>query len=363
MLRKVFAAVLFGILSLSCTTAGERTAPSPPAARCSAARTLEAPFRCHFFELDKAAYVYPLGQLNGGHHEAQALALSLIQIKAGSRMAVFAPADMALVRYAHYRFGTDAPEWTLIFRVDDRLSIRFGALREPSRKIVGATSSLPAATSAEFAPERPVRVRAGEVIAFTTGTRRAHNWDIWVYDRNAENRFARPERYRANELGDRLRQAVCPYDLLAPDLRKQAYALLGVTRPGETGDCGNASRDVPGTLAGQWHFDPDPSHGVVSGEDGPWATPLAIYASLTGNIIIHEMAGKRWRIAPDDRTHKDPARVNGSHCYELTDAWDRGRNGYVYFKLHSATTLRVAHGATGACPDQFAVSGACSYYR
>ena len=56
MLRKVFAAVLFGILSLSCTTAGERTAPSPPAARCSAARTLEAPFRCHFFELDKAAY-------------------------------------------------------------------------------------------------------------------------------------------------------------------------------------------------------------------------------------------------------------------------------------------------------------------
>jgi hypothetical protein len=64
MLRKVFAAVLFGILSLSCTTAGERTAPSPPAARCSAARTLEAPFRCHFFELDKAAYVYPL---NGSH--------------------------------------------------------------------------------------------------------------------------------------------------------------------------------------------------------------------------------------------------------------------------------------------------------
>ena len=368
MFRKIFAAGLLGFLALSGAMAGERDAAAPPQARCSEVRAPEAPFRCHFFELDKAAYVCPLGQLNGGHREALALGLSLVQIKpsvieAGGRMAVFAPADMALVRYAHYRFGADAPEWTLVFRVDDRLSITFGALREPSRKIIDATSRVPAATSAEFPLRRPVRVRAGEIIAFTTGTSRAHNWDIWVYDRDARNRFARPERYRANELGVRLRQAVCPYDLLAPDLRTEAYALLGVTGPGETDDCGNASRDVPGTLAGQWHLDADPSHGVVSGKDGVWATPLAVYERLTGSVDIHGVAGKRWRIKPGDRTHKDPARVTGSHCFELREPWRGDQDGYVYFKLLSETKLSVAHAATGTCPDGFPVAGARSYFR
>ena len=155
MFRKIFAAGLLGFLALSGAMAGERDAAAPPQARCSEVRAPEAPFRCHFFELDKVAYVYPLGQLNGGHREALALGLSLVQIKpsvieAGGRVAVFAPADMALVRYAHYRFGADAPEWTLVFRVDDRLSITFGALREPPRKIIDATARVPAATPAEF---------------------------------------------------------------------------------------------------------------------------------------------------------------------------------------------------------------------
>jgi|GEM_PF-1435955 hypothetical protein len=325
-------------------------------------------FTAHFFDRDKIRLIYPLGQLNGGHHEAEALGLSLIWIEpsvieAGDRLTVYAPADMQLERYSYGHFGSEPPTWTMVFRVNDRIKIRMSAISEAVPRIMDATTNEPAPNTAEHEPSIPVFLEAGEVIGYTTGTSKAHNWDIWVYDSERSNQYANQSRYEANYLGDRMRTAVCPYDFFDEAMGAEYIALLGLDEPGQTTECGNTSRDVPGSLSGQWHFNPDYTTGVEIAQDGSYATPLAIFKNLSNEIVIYQIDGQEFRITTDNTTHSDPAEITDCHCYQLVSRWDQSAAGYAYFELISEDDMKVYYSPSGQCPNNPPTTVGKTYYR
>ncbi len=326
-------------------------------------------FTSHLFELDKISHIYPLGQLNGGHFEAASLALSLIQIKpsvieAGDKVAVYAPADMSLELYG-YGYGPvgDQAVWILDFKFNEQVSIRYSSVTEVVQAITDVTTSTPNETSEGFPPSSPLSFNAGNLIGYTTGTVQANNWDIWVYDKDHQNTFARPSRYEVDELGDRLKTAVCPYSFLNDTMKAEVQALYGINGPGETIECGTASRDVVGTLAGQWHFDSDPTQGVRISEEGNYASPLAVFNNLNDEVIIHSVNSTRYQIPTSNPTYKKPEDIVGSHCYDLSNPQFGIIQGYIYFNVLSDIEVQVFFSATGICPDNFPTSGFKAFYR
>ena len=326
-------------------------------------------FTSHMFELDKVSHIYPLGQLNGGHYEAEALALSLIQIKpsvieAGDKVAVYAPADMSLELWG-YGYGPvgDQAVWILDFKFNEQVSIRYSSVTEVVQAITEVSTSTPNETSAGFPPSSPLSFNAGDLIGYTTGTTQANNWDIWVYDQEHTNSFAQALRYEAEQLGARLRTAICPYSFLKDSMKAEVRALYGLNGPGETIECGSASRDVVGTLAGQWHFDSDPAQGVTVSEEGDYASPFAIFNSLNDEVIIHSVNNTRYQVTSSNPSYKKPEDITGSHCYDLSNQQFGITQGYIYFNLVSDIEMQVLFSATGICPENFPDSGFRSYYR
>jgi hypothetical protein len=320
------------------------------------------------FQLDKINNIYPLGQLNGGYEESTGLSQATIQLKqdvidAEDMVTIYAPADMQLHSYAFWQFGEDPSFWTLIFTVSDKITLRIGVVSDVVQKIKDATTDTPLPTSAEFEPSVPVNFSAGDVIAYTAGTTQAHNWDIFVFDAENENQFARQERYTSDVLGMRMVTAVCPWDLYSDEMKQPYYDLLGLSAPGQTNDCGNASRDVTGTLAGQWHFNPDASTGIETSRDGAYTTPFALYLNLDSEVVVNVINATGFRLAVDNPTWIDPAEIIDEHCYELIGSMDRSVQGYLFLQLISSDEMRMSYSATGGCPDSFPEAGSKTYYR
>jgi len=241
-------------------------------------------------------------------------------IDGGEELEIYAPVSMTLNAYAYYQFGSDNPEWALVFTVNSEITIRMTHITEVVSKIIDGTTTIPQNSSAEYPPSKTVTFAAGEQIGATTGTSQAHNWNIYVYDTRNENQYAQQERYLADYLGERLRNGVCPFDYYDSEMMSEYYALLGASAPGQSSTCGTVSRDVAGTLAGQWHFNPDPGMGVLPPAlDGVYASPLAIYTTSDGKVNIYTIDLKRQEISSDHPTYKDPEAITTTHCYELTD--------------------------------------------
>lgn len=382
-LSQVLVSAVLGALTWGCSpsiaqdtaTVAPNTslAPSDPITptvdQTLATQDVSAPlFTEHLFELDKVDRIYPLGQLNGGYHESSGLGVSLIWIKpdvisAGDRLTIYAPADIKLEQYAFYQMGSEPSAWTLIFRVNDRITIRMSVVSEAVPKIMEATTDTPAPTSAEHEPTTRVLLKAGEVIGYTSGSSQAHNWDIWVYDSEHSNQFANPSRYEANYLGERMRTAVCPYDFFDEQMRAEYVELFGGDMAGQTTDCGNASRDVPGSLAGQWYMDADSASGVEIHEDFPYASPLALYENLSREVIIFQVGGQEFRLKADNPTHRDPAEISDRHCYQLFSREDQSPAGYAFFELVSRDEMKLFYSPSGTCPNSPPSSSGQSYYR
>ncbi len=321
-------------------------------------------FTSRIFEPTKVNSIIPLGELNGGYIESQTINGITINIKTDAQrnaepIEVYAPVDMTLEDYSYFADGTNAPQWHLGFRISESVKLSFDHISEATEIIKSVTP--PTVNSAYVSPTRRLAFRAGDLVAKTSGTNEAHNWNIYLRDESKTNTFVNQERY--DKLKDRYSfvNAACPFDYYEENIRQEFLALMGHYKAGESKNCGSNSRDVKGSIAGMWHLTQD---GVQEAYDGQYASPFSIYKTSANELILYEINRKRYIIGEKNQTYKDPALVTDSHCYNLTQyGHEVSTNGYAYFKVLSDTKMQLSYKSTGACPATFPENSTMIYYR
>ncbi|MCH7492827.1 hypothetical protein IID19_04575 [Patescibacteria group bacterium] len=327
-------------------------------------------FTKDMFDVNQVSHITPLGELNGGYIESQTLSGVMINLRLDSNrnadfIDIFAPTDMSLESYAYTDFGgTGDADWSLTFNIAQGVTMIIHHVREAGEKITSATTTTPnTADSHTTNVSPPIAFEAGEYIGRTDGTALAHNWNIYVYDNNTNNKFAKQERYKVNEAGDRMRTATCVFSYYPEDLRKAYEVLYGYSFAGQSATCGQVARDVPGTIAGLWYFSDTPSEGIVQDKDGVYTTPLALYTVSDDTVIIHEVDGRRLDIAPQNNSYIKPSNIITEHCYTLVTNFDNTPAGWAYFKLVDDDTMQLAYNDSGSCPSTFPDDNSKTYYR
>ena len=313
------------------------------------------------FDPKLVSHITPLGELNGGYDEAQTIAGVMINLKTkavegGKEIEVRAPTDMTLEKYAYYKSPNDGQEgWVLIFRISPEIELKIDHITSVPKIIVDATTSVPKQTSAEEYVKNKLLFKAGDIIAYTSGTSLAHNWNIYLADTRQTNNFINTERYSVDGAGNKMLRSRCPFDFYQDEMKQKFVDLMGYNKAGQSTNCGSVSKDVAGTLSGMWHFSADTKTGTRTQIDGVYASPLSVFKNSAGEIIIHQVDNRRLDIEPNDKTNKDPKQVTGEHCYQST-------SGYAYFKLISPQEMKFAY-SSGSCPQKFPEELAKTYYR
>ena len=197
----------------------------------------------------------------------------------------------------------------------------------------------------------PVKFEAGEQIGwFLIG---GDSMDFGLFNTEHVNEFINQGRYKFFQ---QPLHADCPYDYFQESLRSQYYALFGT--PWFTmfpdSHCGTASRDLAGTIAGQWFHEPWPPSGVDPDEaqDGG-EMAVAIGTHRDGEVAI---GGPSFhlKIKTNDTTYADPTTVTTQHCYSYG-----GQS--VFLKVMSDDRLAVAI-LPSECPDSMP-DEYTTYYR
>ena len=322
----------------------------------------EIKFTHEIFDPELVSHITPLGELNGGYEEAQAVAGIMVNLKqdavaGGNEIEVRAPTGMTLESYAYYKSPNDGQlTWTLIFRISPEVRIKFDHITRTTQELVDSTTTMPKDTSAEQYPKLSVSLKAGDIFAYTSGTPNAHNWNIYLTDTRQKNGFINSKRYSSDYAGQRMLTARCPFDFYPDDMKAEFLALMGYSIAGQSQTCGSVSRDVDGTISGMWHFSSNYLTGKPEQLDGVYASPLSIIKNSAGEITIDQVNNMRLDIQPGSMAFKDPAEVTGEHCYQL-------ENGYAYFKMVSPQEMKFAYGSSGNCPSSFPDAGSKIYYR
>ena len=257
---------------------------------------------------------------------------------------VYAPVDSKLTSAAYYvqpmqdESGDwiEVPQYLLRFAVSCEVTYKFDHLDRLVDKLAAVAPAPPSASSHTSEIRPPVALKAGELIGYTSGTIVAHNWDFGVYNASNSNPFVNQARYEttANLAGSLY--ADCPYDYFQDALRKQFYALL----PNE--DCGSASRDELGTIAGTWFAERNLNPVRV----GPKLVIGRTWV-LGGEFVVIRGESAEIRVFPGQKTFADPAEITTQHCYQTS----QGPPRFVYLELRSELELAVAFGE-GTCPTE-----------
>jgi hypothetical protein len=321
-------------------------------------------FTAHMFELEKVNYIVPLGELEGGWEEMEVNNMALVHIKREGDygtpsllMEVYAPTDITLTSYSYYSYGDNPSTWTLIFEINSDITLKLSALTDVVDKIKNTVGT--EFTSGEINLQTSLSFTPGEKVGYAGGSADVTNWDVLCYDKNHENQYVNQERYQATYLGERYLTAVCAFNFYPDEIKQDYIDLMGFGAPGLVSDCGNASRDVAGTLSGIWWLSID---GTDIEEQDVFTSPLMIYSNSAGGTSLGYVNKKRYKIRSDNPTNKDPATITTEHCYKLLSAWDGSTDGYAYFKIISDTEMHLATGTSGSCPSMFP-DDYMTYYR
>ncbi|MDP3993072.1 MAG: hypothetical protein Q8Q05_02580 [bacterium] len=356
----VFAAVIIWVASDRAAPINNSATNNTP--EVTKPGTVKTEFTAQIFDPSLISHITPLGELNGGYDEAQAISGIMVWNKAeavsGSKMIdVYAPTAMTLESYSYHTNPDGNADWTLIFRLNKNVTLKYDHITQAVEKIVAATTSTPKNNSAEDYPKTQISFAPGELIAKTSGTKQAKNWNIYMYDTAQKNKFVNQARYEKSQIGQRLISGVCPFDYYESATATSYLALMGATKAGQTTACGNVSKDVAGTLSGMWHFDNKDGE-LREAQDGNFASPLSVYKNSAGQVIIDQLNNRR----SDIEQGTDPAKVTDSQCYGLVNDQVRAA-GYAYFNLVSPTEMQLAYSSSGFCPVSFPGTDAKTYYR
>jgi len=326
--------------------------------------TQEVTFTEHLFELDKARFIVPLGELEGGWEEMEVNNMALVHIQRegdypapAMTMEVYAPTEMSLITYSYYSYHGSPLIWTLIFEINADITLRLSALTDVSDTIKNTVGT--EYTIGEITLATPLSFTPGELIGYAGGSAEVTNWDILLYDKTHENQYVNQERYQGTNMGERYLTAICPFKFYPDEMQQEYINLFGFEEAGQTTDCGCASRDVEGTLSGIWWISPEGTD--IEGKE-MITSPLFIYSNSAGGTSLGYVNNKRYKIRAENPTNKDPATITDKHCYTLISAWDGSSEGYAYFKIISNTEMQLATSTNGECPSTFPTEYT-TYYR
>lgn len=326
----------------------------------------EVNFTTHMFDTKTVTHITPLGELNGGYHEAQAIESVMINLKENSngsadRVNIYAPTDMSLMEYSYHDIeGEDDPNWMLTFEVGQRYVMTLWHIEMPSEKIVEATTDTPKSDSRAVRVDGELTVSEGELIAYTRGTKQGHNWNIILIDYGHVNEFVNEARYKNTDMGRRLVGGICPFSLYPEDMKSTYLSLMGYSEAGQSDDCGSVSSDVEGTLSGTWFL--DEGNTFEAKRDGDYVSPLSIHMTSANSVVIDQFDGEQFEIASGSPTFKKPSEITDEHCYKLVDIEYGRAAGWAYFQLISSTEMRVKYSSSGSCPSSYP-GGGMTYYR
>lgn len=174
-------------------------------------------FTNDFTEVDKIKSVEPTIITPGNSRHRAWLNISF------GKVAVYAPVDSELVSGV-YKNARGAIDYDLHFQVSCEIWYLINHVTEPVDKIKNAFPKTPQTDTRTNAPlKEPIRVRAGELLGYTTGTPLAHNFDFGVFDLNHLN-----EGLPADEGSKYGKEAnfICPFDVLPKDLNEKYYSKI-----------------------------------------------------------------------------------------------------------------------------------------
>lgn len=171
-------------------------------------------FTNDFTEVDKIKSVEPTIITPGNsRHRAW------LNISAG-KVAVYAPVDSELVNGV-YKNARGALDYDLHFQVSCEIWYLINHVTEPVDKIKKAFPKTPQTDTRTNAPlKEPVKVKAGELLGYTTGTPLAHNFDFGVFDLNHFNEDLPAD--EGSKYGKEL-NFICPFDVLPQEIKAAYY--------------------------------------------------------------------------------------------------------------------------------------------
>ena len=323
----------------------------------------------HITDLDLIRVIVPSGSIGAGN---EIVGRTYFHVRddiraADERVPVRLPADAQLVAISYYQMSDDPDypaDYAMTFRLTDDVTFGFAHVKEVVDRISAVAPAEPSTTtSAQQYLEEPLAFVAGELIGHFYRSPTA--FDFFFENRACPNTYVNQARYEADYNGNALYQ-VCPYQFFIDELRTEYYALFGGTNEPVEGvvECRGTSRDVEGTLSGTWFLDPDWSNGTARDNDGDHRWRLDIAIELDGEIKIGDLGGRLLRIHDDNSSHVDPETVVSDHCYQLWQTpSEQVPMGYALFNNIGDTTMEVAYGADGLCPESFPSEGFATYYR
>ncbi|OGG81113.1 hypothetical protein A3H77_01495 [Candidatus Kaiserbacteria bacterium RIFCSPLOWO2_02_FULL_56_11] len=177
-------------------------------------------FTNHITDLSKVDYIVPPPTMGTG----PSLKTHSYIGTDHTRVPVYAPAALTLDNGS---FFIDGP-YLIEFRVSCEVKIRFGHITEPIAAIKNLFPSEPKSDSRTEALT-PLTFAAGDLIAYTTGTNMAGNWDFGVYNSQVENRYIDNPDWNDSAT---YTSAVCPFDYFTPNLRSAYAAKFNATALG-----------------------------------------------------------------------------------------------------------------------------------
>lgn len=177
-------------------------------------------FTNDFTEIDKISLVNPtIVTVGNSRHRA----FLNIDTSKTSKVPVYAPVDSELIGGV-YKNAKGALDYDLHFQVSCEIWYLINHVTEPVEKIRKVFPDLPQ-TDTRDAPvlKEIIKVKAGELIGYTSGTPTAHNFDFAVFDLNHVNEGL------SVDIGSNYgkeKNFICPFDVLPESIKKGYYSKI-----------------------------------------------------------------------------------------------------------------------------------------
>ena len=318
-------------------------------------------FTAHFTNVEKITSIIPPMTVSGNRIKGHAyVGIATDQNNQVYDVPVYAPVDSRLITIGYFVEAEPVPpaldgevrEYELEFEVSCEVVYKFAHIGRLAPRIAAFAQGEP---GDYLTLGTPLPVTAGEVVAYTTGTVQAQNWDFLVKNSAKHNQFTNQQRYEQN-----LRHlvfAACAFDFYPVELRSAYYPLLvgDFTGTIEEPDC-LVLQEMPGTISGGWFHEPF-SATAPFGTSTRWAVSIGMWAN---GIRVTDGVSHVWT-NPGQTTYVGPRTVTSEHCYEHPGHPGLPPDRFVYLQLLSRTELAVAFGE-GGCPLRLP-AGYQVYYR
>lgn len=146
-----------------------------------------------------------------------------IDTSKSNRVAIYAPVDSELVNGV-YKNARGALDYDLHFQVSCEIWYLINHVTEPVEKIKNAFPTIPQ-TDTRLGPpfKQSIKVKAGELLGYSTGTPLARNFDFGVFDLNHVN-VGLPADEGSNY--GKEKNFICPFDLLPEQIKKSYYSKI-----------------------------------------------------------------------------------------------------------------------------------------